>query len=91
MIHVGARLLIKIMCPFCEDAISMGQDPDSAFYIVICSNPDCDAHTSTVLVERATNIVVSVMGQYGVTYKDDKPERLYPALYTKDGKKIWPE
>lgn len=88
MIRVGSWNLFKVCCFECGTPIQTGEK-SSDFFIMLCPNDECTYRGATVVVERRTGIVISCDAQ--VRYTKDGLERLFPAMFDKDGKQIWPE
>ena len=58
--YPGTLILFKLCCPYCGSPLPNYQTNGSDFFLIECSNPDCDMSKSSVLVERRTGTVLSV-------------------------------
>lgn len=68
MIWNGALIHLRICCPWCGKPLSHTIEPDSAFYSIICNEPDCEECGNLILIERATSKVVFIDRRQWKTY-----------------------
>ena len=88
MIRAGSWNLLKVCCLECGTPVQI-EGKASDFFVMCCKNKDCMYAGANVVVERRTGIVLMCDAQ--VWYTKDGPERVFPAMFDKDGKQIWPE
>jgi ssDNA-binding Zn-finger/Zn-ribbon topoisomerase 1 len=89
MISVGALVLFYVGCPECGK--SQQQRNGSEFFIFCCQNEDCAVRGCPIVVERKSGLVISVEGCHHYNQETENWEQLFPALFDKDGRQVWPK
>lgn len=90
MIRTGGKHGLKICCLECGTPC-FEQHDNSDFFFMNCHNEECLYYYAMVVVERRTGIVLSCTCETQIVYGTDGPKRVYPAVFDKDGKQVWPK